>query len=57
MPGDEENTMADTPHREPPRGTKRLYWRIDPEMTDEEIDAWAEHFVDAVLDGAVEQQK
>jgi hypothetical protein len=26
------------------------------EMTDEEIDAWAAHFVDAVLGDAVEQE-
>ena len=41
--------MSDTPHREPPPGTKRHYSRPDPDMTDEEIDAWAEQFVDAVL--------
>ena len=33
--------MSDTPVREPPPGTKRQYWFIDPDMTDEEIDAWA----------------
>jgi len=38
-----------SPFREPPPGTRRLYWRIDPEMTDEEIKAWASAFVDAVL--------
>jgi len=26
-------------------------------MTDEEIDAWAEHFVDAVLGDSVEQEE
>ena len=46
--------MPDTPFREPPPGTKRHYWRIDPDMTDE--DAWAEHFVDAVLGEAVEPE-
>ena len=45
---DEEVTMSDT-RREPPSGSKRLYWHIDPDWTDEEIDAWAERFVDAVL--------
>ena len=48
--------MSDTPRREPPPGTKRLYWRIDPDMSDEEIDAWAERFVDAVLGDVVEQE-
>ena len=41
--------MSDTPYREPPPGTKRHYSRPDPDMTDEELDAWAEHFVDAIL--------
>jgi hypothetical protein len=48
--------MSDTPFREPPPGTKRQYSRPDPDMTDEEIDEWAEQFVDAVLDNAVEQE-
>jgi len=41
--------MSDTPFREPPPGTERVYWRPDPDMTDEEIKAWASAFVDAVL--------
>ncbi len=41
--------MSDTPFREPLPGTKRVYWRPYPEMTDEEIEEWAESFVDAVL--------
>jgi hypothetical protein len=48
--------MSDTPRREPPPGTKRHYSRPDPEMTDEEIDAWADQFVDAVLGDTVEQK-
>ena len=47
--------MSDTPVREPPPGTKRQYWFIDPDMTDEEIDAWAEQFVQAVLDKVGEE--
>jgi len=46
---DEEANMSDTPFREPPPGTERVYWRPDPDMTDEEIKAWASAFVDAVL--------
>jgi hypothetical protein len=41
--------VSDTPYREPTPDTKRHYSRVDPDMTDEEIDAWAGHFVDAVL--------
>ncbi|HVA06715.1 MAG TPA: hypothetical protein VNG12_08255 [Acidimicrobiales bacterium] len=41
--------MSDTPYREPPPGTKRHYRSIDPDMTGEEIDTWADQFVDAVL--------
>ena len=41
--------MSDTPFREPPLGTKRVYWRPDPDMTDEEIEVWADAFVEAVL--------
>ena len=41
--------MSDNPPSEPPSGTKRVYWRPDADMTDEEIDAWAEAFVQAVL--------
>ncbi len=29
-----------SPFREPPPGTRRVYWRPDPDMTDEEIEAW-----------------
>ncbi len=48
--------MTDTPFREPPPGTRRVYWSIDPDMTDEEIEAWAEEFVDALLGEVVEQE-
>ena len=41
--------MTDETRREPPPGRKRLYWCVDPDMSDEEIAVWAEHFVDAVL--------
>jgi hypothetical protein len=41
--------MSDTPFREPPLGTKRVYWRPDPDALDEDLEAWAEAFVDAVL--------
>ena len=41
--------MSDTPFREPPSGTKRVYRRPDPDMTDEEIEAWAKAFLDAIL--------
>jgi len=40
--------MTDNPFREPPPGTKRHYWSVDPDMTDEEIDALAEHIVDVL---------
>jgi hypothetical protein len=43
--------VTEHPHREPPPGTQRHYGRIHPDMTDEEIDAWAEDFVEAVLGG------
>jgi len=45
--------MSDERHREPPLGTKRVYRRPDPDMTDEEIDTWASDFVDAVLGDVV----
>lgn len=48
--------MSDDTLREPPTGTKRHYCRVDPDMTDEEIDAWAEQFVDAVLGNAQERK-
>jgi hypothetical protein len=48
--------MTDTPFREPPPGTLRQYSRPDPDMTDDEIEVWAEHFVDAVLGGFDEQR-
>ena len=47
--------MSDTPYRASPPGTRRVYRRFDPDMTDEEIDAWAEQFVDAILGDLVEQ--
>jgi hypothetical protein len=40
--------------RQPPTGTKRLYWRVDPAMSDEELEAWAGHFVDAVLGDVID---
>jgi hypothetical protein len=48
------STVSDTPYREPPPGTKRHYSRPDPDMTDEEIDAWADAFVDTVLGDTAE---
>ncbi len=48
--------MTEGQHREPPPGTKRHYSRPDPDMTDEEIDVWAEQFVEAVLGNVVEQE-
>ena len=56
MPGDEESNMSDTPFREPPPRTKRHYSRPDPDWTDEEIDAWASDFVEAVL-GPVDEEE
>jgi len=47
--------MTDAPFREPPPGTRHLNWRFDPNMTDAEFDAWAEHFVDAVLGDVIEE--
>jgi hypothetical protein len=41
--------VSDTPPSEPSSGTKGVYWRPDPDMADEEIEAWAYAFVDAVL--------
>lgn len=41
--------MSDTPIREPPPGTKRVYSRPPFDGTDEEIEAWASEFVDAIL--------
>jgi hypothetical protein len=49
-------TVSDTPYREPPPGTKRHCSRPDPDMTDEEIEAWADRFVDTVLGDVVEQE-
>jgi len=45
-----------SPFREPPPGTKRVYLRPDPDMTDEELEAWASDFVDAVLGDVVEEE-
>ena len=47
--------MTGSPHREPPTGTERHYSRPPVDTTDEEIEAWVEHFVDAVL-GALPPQ-
>ena len=45
----------DDPRGERPPGTRRVYRRVDPDVSDEELDAWAHQFVDAVLgDGAKE---
>ena len=41
--------MNDPPRRELQPGTRRTYGRPDPDMTDEEIEAWAKAFVDAIL--------
>ena len=41
--------MSETLYRVQPPNTKPYYSRPDPDMTDEEIDAWAGRFVDAVL--------
>jgi len=40
-----------TPFREPPSGTKPVLSRPNPDWSDKELQAWAEAFVDAVLDG------
>jgi hypothetical protein len=45
--------VTDGPVRQPPTGTERLYWRVDPDMSDDELQAWAERFVDAVLGGVI----
>jgi len=47
--------MTDGPFREPPPGTKRHYWRVNPDMTDKEVKAWADQFVDAVLGDLIEE--
>jgi len=41
--------MSNTLFREQPPGTKRVYQRVDPDMTDVELQVWAEAFVDAAL--------
>jgi hypothetical protein len=40
--------MTDGP-RPRPDGTARHDWRFDPAMSDDELEAWAGQFVDAVL--------
>jgi hypothetical protein len=47
-------TMSDTPGREPTPGRGRHYSRPPIDGSDEEIDAWAERFIDAVLGDVVE---
>jgi hypothetical protein len=37
------------PGPQPPTGTKRHYARFDPDMSEDELHAWAGRFVDAVL--------
>jgi hypothetical protein len=45
--------MTDGP-RPRPTSTARHYWRFDPAMSDDELEAWAGQFVDAVLgDGSL----
>jgi len=46
--------LSDTPFREPSPSTKRHYSRPDPDMTDEELEAWAADFADAILGTANE---
>ena len=46
--------MSDTPRRAA-AWHKHHYWRIYPDMTDEEMEVWAEYFVDAVLGDFVAQ--
>ena len=48
--------MTGVPFREPPTGTKRHYAKPPEDMTDEEIDEWAERFVDAILGATVERE-
>jgi len=58
MPGSMSlDAMSDTPYREPLPGTRRLYMRFDADMTDEEIDAGAEEFVEALLGELPERAK
>jgi hypothetical protein len=41
--------VENTPRSEPTPAAKRYYARFDPNMTDEELEVWPEHFVEAVL--------
>jgi len=55
MPGSmRRSRLSDTPFREPSPSTKRHYSRPDPDMTDEELEAWAADFADAILGTANE---
>ena len=45
--------MMDGPFREPPPGTKRHYWSVDPDMTDEELEALAEVIFDGLTADAI----
>ncbi len=47
--------MSHSEHRVPSPGTNRVYWRPDPDMTDEQMEAWASDFVDAVLGEVIER--
>jgi len=47
--------MPDEPFLEPPPSTKRRYWSIEPDMSDEELHAWADHVAEALIADAVEQ--
>jgi len=49
--------MTGGAYREPPPGTRRLYRRFDPDMTDEEIDPWADEFVETIPGAAITQDQ
>ncbi|HLN43987.1 MAG TPA: hypothetical protein VK215_16130 [Acidimicrobiales bacterium] len=48
--------MTDMPFRRRAPGTRRHYWRIDPDMGDEEIDEWADRFVETILGDVIKQK-
>ena len=47
--------MDDLPRGESPPGARRVYRRVDPDMTDEALDAWAHQFINAVLGDGVKE--
>ncbi len=47
--------MTETPFPDRAPGTTRHYWRINPDMSDEEIDGWADRFLDTVLGKVVDR--